>query len=439
MISSIERNTTRDNQLLASSGQALKGDPAKTFDIAIVGGGIVGLTLAALLKDSGLSIAVVEAQSQSVAAAKGQAYALHLISSRIFSGIGVWADIAPQVEPFKQVRLSDADYPHRVDFQPADLNTEVLGHVAEHGVLLRALQNFLQSCENVTWFCPAEVTQTHCDQSGVRVELSPVQSDSPVNGINLPTTLQAKLLIGADGSRSPIRTKAGISTHGWQYWQSCVVVTVATEKPHHNTAYERFWPSGPFAILPLSGNRCRIVWTSPHAEAERILHLDEPQFLQELSQRFGHQLGQLSLLSRPFLFPARLMHTQAYSGQRLALIGDAAHTCHPVGGQGLNLGIRDAAALAEVLQTAHQRGEDIGSQAVLRRYQNWRNWENWATLAFTDFLDRLFSNQCFPLVVGRRLGLRVMQKLPFLRIAALRFMAGLSGRVPQIARLESNS
>jgi 2-octaprenyl-6-methoxyphenol hydroxylase len=403
------------------------------YDIAIAGGGIVGLTLACALKGSGLKIALIEPQPQSQAAAKGQAYALHLISSQILKGIGVWSAIAPLVEPFKQVRMSDGDYPHVVEFQPHDLQSQELGHVAEHSVVLKALQDFLRQCPNVEWLCPAQVTQSRDLGDGVEVQLAPVaETDHP--DLAIPDPIRVRLLVGADGARSPIRERAGITTHGWDYWQSCIVVTVATEKPHHNIAYEKFWTSGPFAILPLPGNHCRIVWTAPHAEAEAIAALDEQIFLAELTRRFGSQMGQLTLTSQRFIFSPRLMQSRRYIGDRMALIGDAAHVCHPVGGQGLNLGIRDAAALAEILQVACQQQQDIGSRQVLQRYQRWRSPENWATLGFTDILDRVFSNQWWPVVVVRRLGLRAMQAIPPLKVLSLKFMAGLLGRIPQLAR-----
>jgi 2-octaprenyl-6-methoxyphenol hydroxylase len=212
-----------------------------------------------------------------------------------------------------------------------------------------------------------------------------------------------------------------------------VVATIESEQFHNHIAYERFWPSGPFAILPVSPTCCRIVWTAPHAEAQALLALDDETFVQQLTQRYGTQMGKLSLQGRRFAFPAKLMHAREYVRSRLALVGDAAHCCHPVGGQGLNLGIRDAAALAEVLQQAIAAGEDIGSLQVLQRYQRWRRWQNQLSLSFTDLLNRLFSNQILPIVLLRRAGLHFLQLRPF-KWAALKFMAGLSGRVPGLTQ-----
>ncbi len=408
--------------------------PAFDYDLAIVGGGIVGATLACALKDSGLTVALIEAQSQAEAIAKGQAYAVSLLSSRIYQGIGVWQAVASSVAPFRQVRLSDADYPHAVHFLPADLQTEDLGYVAEHRVLLKALQAFLLDCPNIQWLCPAKVTKVDYQTSGVELALSPADDSTNSDPLEaIPSSIRVRLLVAADGARSQIRQSAGIQTHGWQYWQSCIVATVAPEKPHNDIAYERFWPGGPFGILPMTENRCRIVWTEPHAEAKAVVALDDARFLQELQSRYGNQMGRLSLIGERFVFPVRLMHARQYTLPRLALIGDAAHCCHPVGGQGLNMGIRDAAALAQVLKSADQQGEDIGQPIILQRYETWRRTENLAVLGFTDFLNRLFSNQWLPLVLIRRLGLRGMTMIQPLKSSALKFMTGLSGRPPEIA------
>lgn len=395
------------------------------YDLAIVGGGIVGLTLACALKDSGLSVALIEAKPHSVAAAKGQAYAVHMLSRRIFEGIGVWDKILPQIATYRQVRLSDADHPGVVEFQPADLGTEALGYVAEHQALLTPLQEFLQECPLVSYLCPVEVVKTQYEPGGVEIALR-VDGES--------RTIRTRLLVAADGARSRIRTAAGINTRGWQYWQSCIVAFVKPEKPHNDTAYERFWPSGPFAILPLPGNRCRIVWTAPHEEAKALVALDDEQFLAELSRRYGDQMGRLELEGSRFVFSVQLMQSDRYVLSRLALIGDAAHCCHPVGGQGLNMGIRDAAALAQVLQLAHNQGEDIGYLPVLKRYERWRKQENLTILGFTDLLDRMFSNNWLPVVVVRRLALWMLQRVRPLKKFALQLMTGLRGRAPELAQ-----
>lgn len=395
-------------------------------DLVIVGGGIVGATLAAALRNSGLNITIIEAQPLAVAAARKQAYAFSLLSSRIYQNIGVWDKILPQVGKFSQISLSDADYQQKVSFETNDLNTEHLGYVAPHNVVLTALQDYLAQCANVSWLCPAEVTNVIKNTNFSTVEVS---VDGKTQLIN------TKLVIGADGARSRIRSLAGIKTRGWKYWQSCVAFTIEHTAPENHTAFERFWFTGPMGVLPLLGNRCQIVWTYPHAGAKALQQLDESEFLAKLQHYLGGVLGDIKLVSDRVLFPVQLMQCDRYIRPRLALVGDAAHCCHPVGGQGLNLGIRDAASLAEILSLAVERGEDLGSIKVLKRYERWRKPENLAILGFTDFLDRMFSNNWLPVVTIRRLGLRMMNQISPIKIFALKLMTGLKGKTPQLAQL----
>jgi 2-octaprenyl-6-methoxyphenol hydroxylase len=395
------------------------------YDLVIVGGGIIGLTLAAALKDSGLDVLLIEAKVESAAAAKGQAYAVHMLSALIYQGIGIWDKMLPQIATYRQVHLSDSDYPNVVKFATDDIGTADLGYVAEHQALLQPLQELVKECLNVTYLCPAEVVNTHYQQDVVAIDIK-VAGEM--------RRIRSKLLVAADGARSRIREAAGIKTRGWKYWQSCIVAFVKPEKSHNDTAYERFCSSGPFAILPLPGNRCRIVWTAPHEEAKALCALDDEQFLEELSRRYGDQMGKLELLGSRFVFPVQLMQSDRYVLPRLALIGDAAHNCHPVGGQGLNLGIRDAAALAQILQEATSTGKDIGDIRILKRYQSWRQLENLTILGFTDLLDRMFSNNFLPIVLVRRFGLLIMQRVPLVKIFALKLMIGMKGRTPKLAQ-----
>ncbi|HAC65682.1 MAG TPA: 2-octaprenyl-6-methoxyphenyl hydroxylase [Cyanothece sp. UBA12306] len=400
-------------------------NPTLTCDLVIVGGGIVGATLATALKDSGLNVTIIEAQSQPKAASKPQAYALSLLSGRIFDSIGVWEKILPQIGKFRSIRLSDADHQGIVNFQPSDLGTDYLGYVAEHRVILQALQNAIAQSPQIQWLCPAEV---------IAVDYQETEAILTVKTAEKLQQIRSKLVIGADGARSPIRSAAGIKTQGWKYWQSCVAFTVKHHAPSNDIAFERFWYSGPMGILPLRDNRCQIVWTAPHSQAKAIKELDEKEFLAQLYERTGGVLGELELVSDRFLFPVQLMQSQRYTNSRLALVGDAAHCCHPLGGQGLNLGIRDGAALAEILQKAHQKGEDIGNLAVLKRYESWRKPENWIILGFTDFLDRLFSNNWLPLMIVRRFGLWLLRSIPLVKKLSLQLMTGLLGKKPTLAQ-----
>jgi len=389
------------------------------YDLAIVGGGIVGVTLACGLKNSPLKVVLIEPQPKAVAIRRRQAYALTLQTGRILQGIGVWDEILPKITTFDQISLSDSDHPNVVHFKSEDLGTEGLGYVGEHSVILTAMHDFLDSCENVSWLCPSQV---------VNVDYQPDFAEIEVEAEGNTQTLRTQLVIAADGSRSPLRQAAGISTYGWKYWQSCIAMTIKTEKSHNNVAFERFWPSGPMGVLPLPGNRCQVVWTAPHAEAQALKDLDQKAFLELLEYRTGGLLGRLELESDRYVFPVQLMQSARYIQPRLALVGDAAHCCHPVGGQGLNMGVRDAGALAQVLRQAAQNGEDIGQLRVLKRYEGWRQTENLVILGFTDFLDRMFSGNWRPKVTIRRWGLWSLQKVKPLRYLALRLMTGLLGR-----------
>lgn len=410
-----------------SPSQSLAEKRGYDYDLVIVGGGIIGLTLAAALNDSGLRILLIEARVESASVAKGQAYAIHMLSALIYQGIGIWDKMSPKIETYNRVRLSDADYSAVVEFNTSDIGSKDLGYVAEHQALLYPLQELVKSSPNITYLCPAEVINTEYLQNVATVEIKVAGEIR---------TIRSHLIVAADGGKSRIRQAAGIKTRGWKYWQSCIVAFVKPEKNHNNTAYEKFQYSGPFAILPLPGNRCRIVWTAPHEEAKALCALDDEQFLAQLQKRFGDQMGKLELLGERFIFQVQLMQSDRYALHRLALIGDAAHKCHPVGGQGLNLGIRDAAALAQVIKEAYSTGKDIGNIEVLKTYEHWRKRENLAILGFTDLLDRVFSNKYLPIVIARRLGLWIMQRVPFIRIYNLKLMIGLKGRTPELAQVK---
>jgi 2-octaprenyl-6-methoxyphenol hydroxylase len=399
--------------------------PDFDYDVTIVGGGVVGTLAACLLESTGLKVALLEFAATSEAAARGQAYSINQLSSRIFAGLGIWDRVRPQVETYRHVQLSDAGSPIVVHFSPEDTGTSTLGYVATHQVLLTELQTHLRQCRNVDWLCPAQVSAASFGPEGntLTVQLG-----------DTTRQIRSRLVIAADGSRSFLRQAAGIKTIGWKYWQACVVAFIQPEKPHAQTAYERFQPEGPFAILPLPDGLCRIVWTAPKAAADRLLQIDQATFMTELREHYGDHMGELALIGERSVFPVQLLHSRRYVQPGLALIGDAAHCCHPVGGQGINLGIRDAAALVEVIGVALAQGEDFAQVAVLKRYERWRMWENLVMLAFTDILDRTFSNQIAPIVMVRRVGLWAMANIPPVKSFAIRLMLGMIGRVPQIAR-----
>lgn len=368
-------------------------------------------------------MAVIEAQSAEQAARRQRAYAFSPVSAEILKGLGLWEKVGPQLTCFQQVKLSDADYRKAITFRCEDGRSEAVYYSAEHTVLMLALQAAVQAASEIDYWCESEVVDI--DHTQIRVK----QGDHCY-------LFQTRLLVGADGSRSSVRDRAGIKTFGWKYWQSCITAVLEPEYSHDNTAYEKFWPSGPFAILPLPNNRCQIVWTAPHAEAKAMLALPKDQFLAELQARYGDQMGRLKLVNEPRMFPVQLMQSHSYVRSGVALIGDAAHCCHPVGGQGLNMGIRDAIALAEIIQQAAQKEEDFGAIAVLKRYERWRKTENWFTLSLTDVLNRSFSNGFWPLMIARRAGIWVLDGFRPLKRLILRLMTGFFGRLPAKAKIE---
>ena len=391
------------------------------YDLVIVGGNIVGATLACALQESGLKILVVESKTVAETVGKQQAYAFSILSSEIYSQIGVWQDILPQIGTFKQIRLSDANYSGIVQFYTEDLGREHLGYVAEHSVVLETLYKHLQDNTQFNW-------QTEVQ----KVEYQDTFSLLTLTSGGEQRQVKAKLIVAADGAKSQIRTWAGIKTRGWKYWQSCVTCRVKHQASRNDIAFERFWKTGPMGVLPLPDNQCQIVWTNPHAVAKSLIELNEQDFLTQLQEHTGGLLGELEMVSPRGLFPVQLMQSDHYVLSRLALVGDAAHCCHPVGGQGLNLGIRDAAALAQVLQQANSRGQDIGDIKVLKRYERWRKLENLVILGFTDLLDRVFSTDWLIVVLVRRIGLQLMKHIKPLKLFSLKLMTGLQGKQPEI-------
>jgi len=402
---------------------ATVSSPSLDYDVVIVGGNITGLTLAVTLQQSNLRVAIVEATPLDIAASRDRAYAISVFSARIFAGLGVWDEMFPYIGKFRHIRLSDGDFPQVLNFEREDINNDYLGYVAEHYVLHRALCNRLRQSETLEWLCPAKVQTIQHHENSVTLS---IERDGQ------PEEISTRLIIGADGMNSRVRQNAGIGTMGWQYWQSCVTTVFRHSNDRNDIAFERFWPTGPMGILPLPDNRCQLVWTAPHAEAQRLQQIDEQEFVELLTQRTNGFLKHIELLKDRLVFPVQLMQSNRYVLPNLALIGDAAHRCHPVAGQGLNLGIRDAVVLGEILQQARDREEDIGDLQVLNRYQQWRKTENLAILGFTDLLDRSFSNQWLPMVLTRRTAIWIMRQVPPLRRFALEVMTGLKGKSPAL-------
>jgi 2-octaprenylphenol hydroxylase len=400
---------------------------AETYDMVIAGGSMVGATLANALAASGLRIAVVEASSET-GVQPGAEYDLRVsavteASRRLFETLEVWpAMVARRVSPFREMEVWDAAGSGRIHFDGADIGVDALGYIVENRVIQAALIERLERFDDIDLIRPGSVEHFVPGADHVEVELD--------NG----TALHGRLLVGADGARSRVRTEAGIPVRGWDYEQTAVVATVKTERPHHETAWQRFLPTGPLAFLPLRDGYCSIVWSTDPAQAQVLLELDDAGFCQQLSQAFDGALGAVLSTSRRAGFPLRLQHARSYVASRLALVGDAAHTIHPLAGQGVNLGLLDAAALAEVVYDSWRRGRDPGEFMVLRRYERWRKGDNLAMMSVMDGFKRLFGARGAALRQVRNLGLSLVDHVAPVKQSIMRRAMGTVGDLPRLAR-----
>lgn len=403
---------------------------AQRIDVLIGGAGFAGLALAIALRQGlGPSFSVTVADPALTGAAKdGRASAIVAAARRLFETIGVWQKV--EAQPILDMvvtdsRLSDVVRPVFLTFEGDVEPDEPFAHMIENAALLAALVEKAKD-EGVT-LRTAAVADLAFTNDRVSVRLS--DGD----------TLAAGLLIAADGARSAIRERAGIASQGFSYGQSAIVATVAHERDHRGRAEEHFLPAGPFAILPLKrdpsvGHRSSIVWTEQAHEAARIVALPDVEFHAELERRFGLHLGEIRVVGPRRVHPLGLSVARTFIADRLALVGDAAHVIHPIAGQGLNMGLKDVAALAEVIVDAARLGLDPGSLAVLERYQRWRRFDTVAMGIATDGLNRLFSNQSDVLRLVRDVGLGVVDRLPALKHLFIREAAGLVGEVPKLLR-----
>lgn len=398
-------------------------------DIVIAGGGLNGTTLAIALASAGLGVTIVDPLPKASRAAgdfDGRGYALSIGSQRVLKTLGVWNSVAAEAQPILDIvvtdgRAGEGPSPFFLHFDHTEIEEGPMGFMIEDRLLRPALLNALDG-QNITQINEARVVDQSPDANGITVTLDDGRA------------LRARLLVGCDGKKSPVASRAGIRRTGWRYGQTSLVCAIAHEKPHMGTAHQFFMPPGPLAILPLPGNRSSIVWTETDAEAARIQALDDPDYLDELRPRFGDFLGEISLAGKRFTYPLELSIAQRFVSDRVALVGDAAHAVHPIAGQGLNAGLKDVAALAEVLVDARRRGEDFGREDVLARYQQWRRFDT-ATLALaTDTFNRLFSNDNALLRAVRDLGLGLTNALPGMRRGFIREAAGLTGDLPRLAQ-----
>lgn len=404
-------------------------DTPETTEVVVVGGGLNGPVLALALAQGGIASVVLDAAPAAATAAPdfdGRAYALALSSRRMLATLGVWPAVAPHAQAIEGIRIGDGRAgegasPAFLHFDQHELPEGPMGHVVEDRYLRAALGGALAAA-GVEVRTGAAVTAQSVGPGGATVTLS--------DG----TTLAAPLVVGCDGRASGTAARAGIGRRGWDYRQTSLVCALAHERPHGGVAHQFFMPEGPLAILPLPGNRSSIVWTEERGRAEAIQSFAEEDYLAVLRPRFGDFLGAIRLEGRRYAYPLGLSLAARWTAPRLALAGDAAHGIHPLAGQGLNLGLRDVAALAEVLVAARRRGQDIGAADVLGDYQRWRRFDTALLAAATDGINRLFSNDNPILRLGRDLGLGIVNRLPPVRRALIAEAAGLSGDLPALLR-----
>lgn len=423
------------------------------YDVLIAGSGMVGASLACALAGGPLRVGVVEPVEPSAPAQPSyddRVVALSLGSRRILEGIGVWDALRASATPIRAVHVSDRGHFGATRLRADRAGVEALGYVVEARALGHALLARLGGAQGVERICPARVASLVPGDRTVEVALAStkrllssggaasagrVAEEGPAwDGAGVPQTLAARLVVAADGGQSAVREAAGIAVEEREYRQSAVIANLTPQRPHEGVAYERFTPSGPMAVLPMSGGRCALVWTVP-SEAEReVLGLDDDAFLAAVQARFGDRLGRFLRVGSRTAYPLTLRRARGHAAGRVVVIGNAAHTLHPVAGQGFNLGLRDAAALAQVLADAARAGDDPGASTVLDRYAAWRTADQAEVSTFTDAMVRVFSNDSSLLALARNAGLLALDLLPGLKSGFARHAMGLAGRQPRLAR-----
>jgi 2-octaprenyl-6-methoxyphenol hydroxylase len=408
------------------------------FDLAVVGAGLNGSLLALAAGEVGLRTALIDRQSvtsMTDVGFDGRTTSVAYSSQRLFSALSVWDEVAAQAEPILDIRISDAGHDGRAsrfflhfDHREVADDAETappMGWIVENRFLRAALLKRVAACAQVELIAPDEVTETERDLHRAQLVLK--------SGRRITT----RLVASAEGRSGTLREDAGIAARNWSYGQIAIVLVAQHERPHRGVAQEKFLPGGPFAILPMrnaadGSNRSSIVWTERAELARRLLDLDVPRFQAEFARRFGDFLGSVTTVGPRWWHPLQLIHAERYIEQRLVLVGDAAHGIHPIAGQGYNLGVRDIAALVEVLTDARRLGLDIGAADTLERYAQWRRTDNFTMVAATDLLNRLFSNDVRPVRVVRDLGLAAVNRLPPLRRFFARHAMGLVGNLPKL-------
>jgi 2-octaprenyl-6-methoxyphenol hydroxylase len=397
----------------------------QTYDVAIQGGGMVGMSLAIALAKQGMSILVLERGNMPAQLAPtfdGRVSAIALGSKHILHEMGAWDGMAAQAEPICDIRVSDGNAPFFLHYDHQEIGDNPFGYIVENRYIRHGLHQAAHALPTLT--IRENTMVSALEQHGGFVTLT----------LSDHSTVQCRLLIGADGKQSSIRTMAGIDATQWGYDQTAIVCTIEHSKPHHGLAQERFLPAGPFAVLPMTNNRSSLVWVEPDDRVSLYMELPEDEFVQEIMERTGSYLGDIRCPGNRFTYPLSLMHAKSYIAERIALIGDAAHGIHPLAGQGVNLGFRDVGVLSELLGERFRLGLDIGSADILAHYQQWRRFDNVTMLAVTDNLNRLFGYNALPLRIIRGLGLWGVSQIPPLKRFFMRHAMGLVGDLPESVR-----
>ncbi|MEJ6509171.1 MAG: UbiH/UbiF/VisC/COQ6 family ubiquinone biosynthesis hydroxylase [Octadecabacter sp.] len=408
-----------------ASGRILRIMNTNT-DIAIVGGGLNGPTLAIALEQRGLNVTVIDAlpaPKRGMRDFDGRSYALAHASMRLLRGIDLWDAIKDHTQPMLEIKVTDGragtgPSPWMMHFDHTEIEEGPMGYMCQDRHLRQALLSKMDGAARITQMSGETVVA----QSSGQLTLASGK------------TVTAKLIVGADGRASGTAERAGIKRTGWGYGQTAIVCAVEHELPHEGIAHQFFMPTGPLAILPLPNNCCSIVWSETETRATKIMAIDDTDFLDALRPAFGSFLGELTLVGKRFSYPLGLTIANRFIADRVVLIGDAAHGVHPIAGQGLNAGLRDVAALVDVLSDAKARGEDIASAAVLARYEQWRRFDTATLAAATDTFNKLFSNDNPLLRAVRDMGMGVINATPRLRRTFIREAAGLTGDLPSLMR-----
>ncbi len=412
------------------------------FDLIIIGGGLVGASLACALENSSLRIAIIEAfpfksdDSEYQPAFDARSVALSYTSKQVFDGMGVWSSINKLgVAAIKKIHVSDRGHAGVTRLNAEDENVEALGYVVETRVIGKALFDKLNKQENLTLIAPAKLRDFDLSSEFASATIEITNTDGLVEN----KTITTKLLVAADGDDSVVRRLSGVRIKQRNYEQSAIIANIATDQPHLNQAFERFTDSGPLALLPMAAtekekNRYSLVWTINSSEQEVMMNWSDETFLEKLKARFGVRAGRFIHVSPRHSYPLSLMRAKEHVRERLAIIGNAAHTLHPVAGQGFNLGLRDVAALSQVIIDASRENKDIGSLDNLKIYSDWRKRDHIQTAMATDGLVRLFSNNILPIAALRNLGLLVVDLVPPLKKAFARHAMGFVGKLPRLGR-----